>query len=188
VALGALLAAPLAASAAPYPLPTHENGTISRTQCSAGDKVVFSGSGYAVNGPGSSRQRLTVTDNGKKMGTTPVGDNGAFSYSFTIRSNTPIGKHTYVARGKGANTADRDTTAVCYVTGITQSAGQPVSTDGAGGGAGASDGDGGGNLAFTGADILTMVATALGLIALGALLVWRNLSSRRVRRRRTAVA
>lgn len=190
VAAAALVPTAFTAAAEPYPLPTHENGTISRTQCQAGDTVVFSGTGYRPIMNGNARQRLSVTDNGRPMGTTPVADDGSFAFTFEIRSNTSVGQHTYVAKGTGANGAPRDTTAVCHVVGVTQSAGQQASS-GDGGGNGVS-GDGvsgggvgrGGALPFTGADVMALVASAVLLIAVGALLVLRNQAAARRRGRR----
>ena len=195
VALVSLLPALGLASSAhaeDYPLPTHQIGGVNHTVFRVGDLVVFTGDGYLVTSGSQQRSSsalrsaalapsatgmtpgvVTITDNGKPLGTAKVDDHGAFRYSFRYTSSATLGKHVLVGRGVGANTAARDTTAVIYLVGVSLTLPR---TDG-------SSGTGGGQLAFTGVDIVRLVLVGLACIGLGALLVVRNLRARDARRR-----
>lgn len=155
-------------SADNYPLPTHGDGTVSRSVVHVGECTVFSGGGFKPH------STVTITDNGKVLGTTQTDRNGNFSYTVCYSTDSTLGRHTLTGSGTGANGAARTVSAVVTVVGAES---LPVKSD-----AGTDNGDGGG-LPFTGADILGLALMALALIALGWLLVARNLNARAARRR-----
>lgn len=94
--LAVLLAGALAfagpASASPYGGHGNTTVTVGDTAVSAGDAVVFSGTGFAAG------CELTITVNGRTVGTVNADDSGAFATSVTL---TTPGANTLIARGCG---------------------------------------------------------------------------------------
>ena len=194
---GAALTAVSPAGAEDYPLPTHEIGGLNKTVFHVGEQVVFTGTGYLPPGKSETTRpapafraafgtqgaataastqgsrNVVITDTGKPLGTAKVGPAGRFRFTFEYDTNATLGQHTLVARGIGANTAARDTTAVLLLTGITLARGDS---------GGATSSPGRGHLPFTGSDVRDLVLLGLALMLVGGLLVQRNLTARRDRR------
>lgn len=190
-ALVAALALVTPAGAEDYPLPTHQTGSVNKTVFQPGDLVVFSGDGYITRGHGP--HQVDVADNDTERGTAKVDRNGAFQFTFRFTSSDTLGQHTLVARGTGANTAPRDTTAVVYLVGVETlartvgsfseaSAVRLVDEVGQGGNGAGAGGQEVSGLPFTGTDVRDLVLLGLGLVALGAVLTLRNQRIRAARR------
>lgn len=174
----ALVLGPAALAAGPYPPPAAGSGTMDPGRIGQGECATFAGDGFA---PG---ETVTITDNGRPVGTTTADDRGRFSYRYCASSATRPGRHVLEATGA---TSGRSVSAVVIVTGVEQSAPRPVSGPAlAGDGGGGGQGSAGGPLAFTGFPALALVLGGTLLVTLGSAVLLLVERRDRRRRRRTA--
>jgi hypothetical protein len=173
-ALGALLvllSGTAALAAGPYPPPSSGSGAVTPSRIQHGECATFTGDGFT---PG---ETITITDDGTRIGVAVADSQGRFSFRYCASSEARTGRHVLGARG---SVSGMYVTAVLVITGVKQTASQPVAAPAtiSGGGGGAATGP----LAFTGLPALAIAAAGTTLVFLGSLLLL--LADRRHRRRR----
>jgi hypothetical protein len=167
----AVLVGPAALAAGPYPPPSSGSGAVTPSRIQHGECATFTGDGFT---PG---EAVTVTDDGTRIGVTVADSQGRFSYRYCASSEARTGRHVLGARG---SVSGMYVTAVLVITGVKQTASQPVAAPAgiSGGGGGAASG----LLALTGLPALGIAVVGTGLVFLGSLLLL--VADRRYRRRR----
>lgn len=133
-------------------------GTVSTTTVSAGEKVTFSGSGFAAG------SEIVIAVNGDRVTTVRADSTGRFTVSLAVGSYS--GSVVLSATGVTPDGAPRVVTATITVVGADQASAA------------------GGGLPRTGTDVIAQLWVAGGLIALGAGMVALTV----VRRRETTEA
>lgn len=163
-----LLALPAMAQYPPAEGPT---GTVSTTSLVAGGTLTVTGDGWLPESTVSLAIVFTGADlGGADLGTALVDDDGEFSTTVTIPSDTPAGTQTLRLSGTGADGAARtvDITVTVQEGGVQE------------GGAAAGDTATGGRLASTGGPVPFSLITAVGALLLvvggGALYAARRLT------------
>lgn len=120
----ALLVAPDARAAGPYPPPSSGSGSVDPSRISRGQCAVFSGNGFS---PG---ETIRISDDGVAIGVTTATADGRFQYRYCPSDEARLGRHVLKAEGLLSGLV---VTATVVITGISQSRPQPGGQPGADG-------------------------------------------------------
>ena len=154
-----------AAVAGPYPPPVAAGGEVSASRIKLPGCTTFTGHGFAHG------TTVTVTDDGRVVGTTKTDAEGRFSLRVCFDVNARVGCHTLVGTGLGVDGRPASVSATVCITGL---------AEGPGGG------EPGGGIPFTGFAATGVALGGIGLVAAGSaillLMEKRHRSRRRARR------